>query len=137
DLVSQVDILPTILEMIGADIPALNYPLQGHSLYELMTNGESLNRTYLVSESWSQATVITRDYKLGIMIEPPKGLQQFDYRSFGDMFFDREKDPEELSNAFSEAAYEEEVKRLRTYYQRFCKKIPDTGKVQAINQWNK
>ncbi|WP_421897788.1 sulfatase [Marinoscillum sp.] len=137
DLVSQVDILPTILEMIGADTPDLNYPLQGHSLHGVMTNGESLDRKYLVSESWSQATVITSKYKLGIMIEPPQALEQFDYRSYGDMFFDRKNDPEELSNALAEEAYDEEVKRLRTYYQQFCEKIPDTGKVQAINQWNK
>ncbi|MCL6102910.1 MAG: sulfatase-like hydrolase/transferase, partial [Bacteroidetes bacterium] len=70
ELVSLVDIYPTLVELLDLKMPKLKYPVQGQSFAGLLTKGKPMNRAYFVSESWSQATVITKDYKLGIMLDP-------------------------------------------------------------------
>ena len=44
------------------------------------------------------AVSITKDSKLGIMLDPTVVHKTWDYRDFGDMFFDMEKDPLEIKN---------------------------------------
>ncbi|MBE0673409.1 MAG: sulfatase-like hydrolase/transferase, partial [Bacteroidales bacterium] len=70
ELVSLVDIFPTLVDLIGLEVPELKYPLQGKSMAKTLLKGKPMEREYFVSESWSQATVITRDHKLGIMLNP-------------------------------------------------------------------
>ncbi len=134
DLVSQVDILPTILDIIGVEKPELTHPIQGISLHAAMKENSGLNRDFIVSESWSQATIITQDNKLGIMLDPTDRMKQFDYRSFGDMFFDRKDDPSEIDNLINDSRYESMIDELRKNYQQFEQQVPDTGKRQAIAQ---
>ena len=45
----------------------------------MILHDRPLGRDYLVSESWSQATVITRDTKLGIMLDPTAVHRNWDY----------------------------------------------------------
>ena len=50
-----------------------------------MDQNKTLDRQYIVSESWSQAAIISKDYKLGIMLDPTNVKKNFDYRSFGSL----------------------------------------------------
>jgi arylsulfatase A-like enzyme len=134
ELVSLVDVLPTLVELLDLKVPPLKHPLQGLSLADLATEGRSLERTYLVSESWSQASVITDDYKLGIMLDPTAVHASWDFRAFGDMFFDRTTDPLEMQNRISEGRYVRQIKRLRSHYEAFKRAVPDTGKRERIRQ---
>ncbi len=132
ELVSLVDIYPTLVDLLGLKLPTLKHPLQGLSLAETLTKGKPLKRDYFVSESWFQATVITKDLKLGIMIDPTDFQRKFDYRTFGDQFFVRKSDALEINNQIKNTAYKTEIEKLRTYFQDFTSKVPDIGKQEVI-----
>lgn len=134
ELVSLVDIYPTLVDLLGLKMPKLKYPIQGQSFAGTLTRGKPMKREYFVSESWSQATVITKDYKLGIMIDPTDYARKFDYRSFGDQFFIRKSDSLEIVNQINNDTYKNEIGKLRNYYQDFTSKIPDIGKQEVIKK---
>ena len=134
ELVTLADILPTLIDLLELDTPELKYPIQGESMADVILNNGSMNREYLVSESWSQATVITKKHKLGIMLDPTVVHANWDYREFGDMFFDMEKDPLEIDNKINDENYMQEIDKLRTYYDEFVKNTPATGKDEMVNQ---
>ncbi len=137
ELVSLVDIYPTLVDLLGLNMPKLKYPVQGESLAKTLTQGKPMNREYFVSESWSQASVITKNYKLGMMLDPTDYARKFDYRSFGDQFFIRNSDSLEINNQIHNDAYKSEIEKLRNYYQHFTSKIPDTGKQEVISKMSK
>jgi arylsulfatase A-like enzyme len=137
ELVSLVDIYPTLVELLGLKMPALKYPLQGLSMAETLTKGKKMKREYFVSESWSQASVITKDYKLGIMLDPTDHARKFDFRSFGDQFFVRKSDSLELKNEIGNKAYNAEIGMLKSYYLIFASKIPDIGKKEVTKNVRK
>jgi len=137
ELVSLVDIYPTLVDLLGLKMPKLKYPLQGKSLAATLTKGKPMKREYFVSESWSQATVITKDYKLGIMIDPTDYARKFDYRSFNDQFFIRKSDSLEIKNQISNDAYASEIEKLRGFYRDFTSKIPDIGKQEVLSKQGK
>jgi len=132
ELVSLVDIYPTLVELIGLKMPELKYNLQGESLAKTLLYGKPMKREYFVSESWSQATVITEDRKLGIMLDPTAIHKNWDYRNFGDMFFDRTNDPLEIENCIKDPGYQKDIAKLRGYYDEFVKNTPATGKEEMI-----
>ncbi len=134
ELVSLVDVLPTIIELLDLEVPDLKYPIQGESLVDVMLNDGTLDRDYIVSESWSQAAVITKDYKLGIMLDPTPARKDLDYREFGDMFFDKSTDPLEVENGIKNLRYQKEIALLRGYYEEFKQNTPSTGKDEMIKQ---
>lgn len=134
ELVSNADLYLTILEMSGVEIPDMQYRPQGKSLYDVVCKGKKLNREYIISESWFQATVITPRYKLGIMLDPTVVKPKSDYRSFGDMFFVRERDSLEISNEIKNPEYEKVISQLRKYYKEFEKNVPDIGKQEMIRK---
>ncbi|SNR43662.1 Arylsulfatase A [Lutibacter agarilyticus] len=136
ELVSQVDILPTILEMAGVEMPMLKHKVQGKSLHNLMQNNTSLNRDYIVSESWSQATVISENFKLGIMLDPTDFRKQFDYREYGDMFFDRLNDSLELQNQINNESCFDQINQLKSYYKEFEQNYPDIGKQEVVKDFS-
>jgi arylsulfatase A-like enzyme len=136
ELVSLTDVLPTLIDLLELNLPDLKYPMQGKSLVDMILNGGTLDREYLVSESWSQASIITRDYKLGIMLDPTPAKKDLDYRDFGDMFFDRTSDPLEVKNGISDPAYEEQITLLREYFEEYVQEIPATGKNETISSLN-
>lgn len=133
ELVTLADVLPTLVDLLDLKLPEMKHPVQGESLAGIIKGNGSLKRNYVVSESWSQAAVITRDYKLGIMLDPNPVYPKFDYRAFGDMFFDLKKDPLEVDNMIADKQYQKEITKLRTYYQEFIRNTPSTGKDELIN----
>ncbi|MCP4310654.1 MAG: sulfatase-like hydrolase/transferase [Bacteroidetes bacterium] len=134
ELVTLSDVLPTLIELLDLDVPELKYPIQGESMVDLMYNNGSMNREYIVSESWSQASVITRDFKLGIMLDPTSAKNKMDFRDFGDMFFDMKLDPLETENRISDPDYQEQIQLLRHYYNEYTENIPATGKEETVKQ---
>jgi len=130
DLVGLIDLYPTLMDLAGIKRPSCDYPLQGISLAKTLTRKATTKREYMVSENWSQATVITKDYKLGIMLDPTAAAPQRDYRSFGNMLFDRKTDPSEVNNLINAPEMKPVVKKLVDYYAHFEKTISDEGKKQ-------
>jgi len=132
-----VDFFPTLVDLLRLKMPKLKYPLQGNSFAATLTKGKPMKRNYVVSESWSQASVITKDHKLGIMLDPGDHQRKFDYRSFGDQFFIRKSDSLEINNEIKDIAYKNEIEKLRLYYKDFTSKIPDIGKQEVKNKSTK
>jgi len=137
ELVSLVDIYPTLVELLGLKMPKLKHPLQGESMVQTLLSGKPMKRNYFVSESWSQATVITKDQKLGIMIDPTDYQRKFDFRSFGDQFFIRKSDSLEIKNQISNDAYKTEIEKLRVFYRDFTSKILNIGKQEVVSKSEK
>lgn len=134
ELVTLADILPALIEILDLKTPEFNYPIQGKSMADMILNNGSMNRKYIVSESWSQATVITQNHKLGIMLDPTVVHETWDYRDFGNMFFDLKNDPTEIDNKIHDDKYQNEIKRLSSYYEEFKQNIPATGKNEMVRQ---
>ena len=137
ELVSLVDIYPTLVELLGLKMPKLKHPLQGESMVQTLLSGKPMKRNYFVSESWSQATVITKDQKLGIMIDPTDYQRKFDFRSFGDQFFIRKSDSLEIKNQISNDAYKTEIEKLGVFYRDFTSKILNIGKQEVVSKSEK
>lgn len=134
ELVTLADILPTLIALLDLKSPQLKYPIEGKSMVNVLLKNGSMNRKYVVSESWSQATVITEDHKLGIMLDPTAVHKNWDYRDFGDMYFDRKTDPLEIENKIKDLNYQREIKKLRSYYEEFVRNTPATGKDEMIKK---
>ncbi len=137
ELVSLVDIYPTLVDLLGLEMPKTKHPIQGKSIKRTLTKGKPMNRDYFVSESWSQATVITKDFKLGMMIDPTNYAKKFDFRPFGDQFFIRKSDSLEINNQIKNTAYKSEIEKLKAYYQDFTTNILDTGKQEVLSEFRK
>jgi len=134
ELVTLADVLPTLVDLLDLELPEMKYPLQSRSMAGVILDNGSMDRDYVVSESWFQATVITDRYKLGMMLDPSPVHPEQDYRDFGDMFFDRQKDPLEINNQIDSEQYREVIRQLRAYYAEFKEEVPATGKEELIRQ---
>jgi arylsulfatase A-like enzyme len=132
DLVGLIDIYPTLMDLTGIKRPACNYPLQGISLAKTITKKTPVKRKYIVSENWSQASVITKDYKLGIMLDPTVAASKRDYRSFGNMFFERKTDPTEVKNQINSVELIPVIEKLKGYYAVFEKTVSGEGRLEMI-----
>lgn len=136
DLVELVDIYPTIVELTGAKLPELGTDLQGQSLVSTLIKGKDVKRDYIVSESWYQATVVTKDSKLGIWLDPGPMYDDRDWRESTNFFFDRASDPIEVNNLYSDQRYSNKIKKLEQLYIDFTESISDEGKQQWIKYLN-
>ncbi len=128
DLVGLIDVYPTLVELSGIKKPKLKHELQGVSLAKTITEQKPTGRNYIVSENWSQASVITKDYKLGIMLDPTAAAAKRDYRSFGNMLFERKSDPYEVKNKINAPELASKKQLLLDYYSDFEKNISSVGK---------
>lgn len=134
ELVTLADILPTLIDVLGLETPALKYPIQGESMAEVILKNGSMNRDYVVSECWFQAAVITRHHKLGIMLDPTQLYPSNDFREFGDMFFDMDEDPLEVTNRINDENYANDIEQLRSHYAEYTRKTPATGKDELVRK---
>lgn len=133
ELVSLIDIYPTLVDLLDLELPEnMKYGLQGESLADVILDGEHVRRKYFVSESWSQAAVITEDYKLGIWKDPTILHPKNDYRSFGDMFFDYRTNKQEVYNDIDKPEYKDQIEKMREYYEDFTSRVPDIGVQERI-----
>ncbi len=134
DLVEMFDLYPTLLELAGIELPSTKHGIDATSLAAPLTDGKSARRQYIVSENWSQATVITANHKLGIWLDPTEYAKGRDFRSYGDMLFDRKDDPGEIHNLVGDPKYAAVEKQLRSYFDDFVRRIPATGKEEIIRR---
>ena len=123
-----------MLELADITLPSTKHGIDATSLAATLKGGTSTKRKYIVSENWSQATVITENHKLGIWLDPTEYAKRRDFRSYGDMLFDRRKDPGEVNNLIDHAEYAEVEKQLRSYFDDFVERIPATGKEEIIKR---
>jgi arylsulfatase A-like enzyme len=133
DLVELVDLYPTFLDLAGVARPE-GYRLAGRSLVPALAEGKPVGRKFAVSENWSQIAVIGERCKLAVWQEPPalpdgSPRRLHDYRAFGDMLFDREKDPQELSNLAGKPDVAQAEKELREHLAAWIAGTPAEGKV--------
>jgi arylsulfatase A-like enzyme len=133
DLVELVDLYPTLLDLCGIPAPEGTWSLQGRSLAaELLGRRAPVERPYVVTENWTQATVVTPRYKLGAWIDPGPGYPR-DFRGqFPDLLFDRVDDPLETRNLIGQPQIAEVERTLRGYLRDWLEATPDDGRRQAI-----
>ncbi|WFB35935.1 sulfatase-like hydrolase/transferase [Kiritimatiellota bacterium B12222] len=123
-LAELVDLYPTILDFCGAEQPASPFALAGQSLCPVLKHGAAINRSFTVSENWSQASIVTPQWKLGHWLDPSPFADR-DYRAFGDQLFDLEHDPYEMHNLLKESGNEEVVAELKQTLHQWLATIPD------------
>jgi len=128
-LVGLLDLYPTLVDLLGLKRPADAPALPGRSLLGVLTDGKPIQRTYAISENWSQVTVITDRYKLGVWIDATQRARHWDCRGkHPDMLFDRQNDPHELTNLIGRPEHAAVEKRLRAHLAEWMKAAPDTGR---------
>jgi arylsulfatase A-like enzyme len=123
ELAELVDLYPTLLDLAAVPPLATQHPLQGTSLAQHLTNSAPIGKKYLVSENWTQSTIITATHKLGVWRKPEQS-RHGDYRAFGDMLFDRTADPHELHNCAGNASHHAIEQQLRAWLAEWHARIP-------------
>jgi len=132
DLVSLIDLCPTVLALTGATFPAGARKLGGLDLAPALLEGKAIERQYVVSENWSQITVIGKRYKLGVWQDPGRRYAQWDLRGKnGDMLFDLQADPLETRNLAGKPEVAQEEKRMRDFLGKWLKETDATGRIQV------
>lgn len=103
-LINQVDIVPTILEAIGLDVPE---HIDGVSALPMLQKNVDTARDYTIVECTDDPdtlrlkTVVTKDRK----------LTYYHGKDFGELY-DLEKDPDEFTNLWNNPAYAADKFRL-------------------------
>lgn len=132
-LTELIDLYPTLLELTGITRPVGGYELAGRSLVPILTGGSLTAKPYVVSENWSQVTVIGERYKLGQWIAPPGKYATWDWgKTHPGMLFDRHRDPLEVRNLIGTPEAGLARKRLREYLAQWEAQTPDDGKRPAF-----
>jgi arylsulfatase len=113
--VSNVDIVPTLLELMNAPIPE---SVQGQSLIPAL-NGEPLKRNHAILE-WNTvhgakgaSPVLPTDAASGRTIVSPDGWKLVLYQGDNCMLFNRERDPLEMHNLYYRPESAPIIKQLR------------------------
>lgn len=132
-LAELIDIYPTLVELAGLSRPGDAPTLPGRSLVPTLTQAKPTGRTYAVSENWSQVTVITDRYKLGVWIDPTARYARRDFRECSDMLFDRRTDPEELVNLVGKPEAAGTEKQLHAYLEEWIRNTSEQGKQAMVS----
>lgn len=138
ELVQLIDIYPTLVDMLGLKTPKnMQFPLAGKSLKATLTKGEKLDRDYIITENWSQATVITKDKKLGMWLDANPRFTNRNWAKYGNMFFDRAADIHETNNVYPDVKDSKEVKKMEGYFNEFVEEISAIGKEEVMTVYAK
>ncbi len=128
-LAELIDLYPTLVDLLGLKRPTDAPKLAGLSLVPTLMNGKPTGHAYVISENWSQVSVVADRYKLGVWIDPTARNAQRDFRGkFPDMLFDRINDPLELTNLAGNPKYADVEKQLRGNLAEWSSHTPDDGK---------
>jgi len=128
-LAELIDLYPTLLELTGIDRPDGKYDLPGRSLVPILRGANMPPKRYIVSENWSQVTVIGDRFKLGKWITPPAKYDTWDWgKNHPGMLFDRRNDPLEVRNLIAEPSANSVREELRAFLARWEARTPDDGK---------
>lgn len=116
DLVN-VDILPTVLDLVGLDVPEVD----GISYKPLLTGGE---------QGSPREFVVTQYYGKQKWVNPIRSIRthKFKYNiyiDFGEELYDLEKDPEEIVNLANDAKFADVKKDLRRQLDNWIKENGD------------
>lgn len=131
----HLDFLPTIMELTGAKRDVAALPLPGESLLPVLHTGKPSSRDFVFSENWSQVSAIGERYKLGHWIDPTEYKRRWDYRSFGDLLFDRQTDPLEVNNLDGQKTLREEQAHLLDEIAGWSEVTSAVGKSDRVAYW--
>lgn len=151
DLVSNVDIAPTILDICGVKITQ-DMQMDGKSFFNILL-GKPYSRSSLFLEITTERAVVTDDYFKYIAVRYPKEIQQKidvgevfthwclpiskahhtynaekDYPSYFDMdqLYNLKNDPKEQNNLASLSEYKSKLETMQTLLKEYCEKLPHT-----------
>ncbi|MHC4425280.1 MAG: sulfatase family protein [Planctomycetota bacterium] len=137
-LAELTDLYPTLLELTGIARPEGGYGLPGRSLAPVLTGGSISRKPCVVSENYSQVTVIGERYKLGKWITPPAKYATWDWgKKHPGMLFDRETDPLEVNNLIDKPHMESVRQELGRFLAEWGAKTPDDGKRDIVRPFNR
>ncbi|KPK50542.1 MAG: hypothetical protein AMK72_01960, partial [Planctomycetes bacterium SM23_25] len=137
DLVELLDLYPTLLDALRLKMPAAAQTLAGRSLVPTLAEGKPVGRKFAVSENWSQVTVITKRYKLGVWIDPgplPRYVRRDWRKRHPDMLFDLKNDPLETRNLVGRPKVAEVEKQLREHLAQWQSATSSEGKQALISR---
>ncbi|MBH55104.1 MAG: hypothetical protein CMI18_12265 [Opitutaceae bacterium] len=97
DLVSSVDVMPTLLQAAGAPTPRF---VNGVSLWPLLKDGKRV-RDYTYSETNTMRMIQTDQFKYAY------------HKNGSEVLFDLQKDPNELNNLSFETAHKDDLQAMR------------------------
>jgi len=126
DLVELVDLYPTLLDLCGMT-PPKSHSLAGRSLAETLRSQKPVGRKYVVSENWSQAAVITGDFKYGQWLQSGRGPKS-DWRKWGNMLVERASDPSEVRNRIADPLLAAKSREMEGFLMEWVNKIDDSGR---------
>lgn len=135
DLVQLLDLYPTLVDLLGLQTPGDMQKQAGMSLKPVLESGRALGRQYAFSENWSQATVIGKQYKLGVWIDPgplPKYARRDRRGKFPDMLFDLKNDPLETNNQIDNSTLADVQSELRRTLHDWMARTPAIGKEEYV-----
>ena len=134
-LSSHLDFVPTIMDLTDVERDGIAPALPGQSLSPVLYEGKSTSRDCVFSENWSQVSAIGERYKLGHWIDPTAYGKHWDYRSFGDMMFDRDADLLEVNNLYGQRSQQKEQMHLQDQLAEWDKHTSAVGKEEFVAKW--
>ena len=124
DLAQLTDLYPTLMRLCGIAQPKQPAACAGKSLASLLIKGQPLDRDFIVSENWSQTTIVGKRFKFGRMNDTDSSIGKRNFTGFGDMMFDRQNDPLELTNIVAVPEYAAEKAKLQKQLAQWEKQFP-------------
>ena len=117
--VSHIDLVPTVLEMLGHKNPGL----PGRSLVPVLGGQERPGNDVFLE--WTADKSDSGDGPNGRTVITPDGFKLVLYDSDQSMLFDRAKDPQELNNVYGAPAYAAVQTRLRKKIEQWQRETKD------------